>query len=27
MLTAIDRRYVLAERVGLTEVYRPRPGG
>ena len=27
MLAAIDRRYVLAERVGLTEVYRPRPGG
>lgn len=27
MLGAIERRYVLAERVGATEVYRPRPGG
>jgi hypothetical protein len=27
MLAAIERRYVVAERVGQTEVYRPRPGG
>lgn len=27
MLGAIERRYVVEERVGLTEVYRPRPGG
>jgi len=23
----IDRRYVFEQRVGLTEIYRPRPGG
>lgn len=27
MLGAIERRYVVEERVGPTEVYRPRPGG
>ena len=27
MLGAIERRYVVEERVGATEVYRPRPGG
>jgi len=27
MLEAIERRYVVEERVGPTEVYRPRPGG
>jgi len=27
MLAAIERRYVVAERVDPTEVYRPRPGG
>jgi len=27
MLGAIERRYVVGERVGPTEVYRPRPGG
>ena len=27
MLAAIERRYVVAERVGPMEVYRPRPGG
>ncbi len=27
MLQVIDRRYVAGERVGLTEIYRPRPGG
>jgi hypothetical protein len=27
MLGVIDRRYVFDQRVGLTEVYRPRPGG
>lgn len=27
MLRVIDRRYVLDQRIGLTEIYRPRPGG
>jgi len=27
MLAAIERRYLVAERVGQTEVYRPRSGG
>lgn len=27
MLSAIERRYVVEDRVGQTEVYRPRPGG
>ena len=27
MLGAIERRYIVEERVGPTEVYRPRPGG
>ena len=27
MLRVIDRRYVFEQRVGLTEIYRPRPGG
>ena len=27
MLRVIDRRYVFERRVGLTEIYRPRPGG
>ncbi|HZP38492.1 MAG TPA: hypothetical protein VFE48_18550 [Methylomirabilota bacterium] len=27
MLQVIDRRYVSDERIGLTEIYRPRPGG
>ncbi len=27
MLAAIERHYVVAERAGQTEVYRPRPGG
>ena len=27
MLRVIDRRYVFERRIGLTEIYRPRPGG
>ena len=27
MLRVIDRRYVFDQRIGLTEIYRPRPGG
>jgi hypothetical protein len=27
MLSIVDRRYVFDQRIGLTEIYRPRPGG
>ena len=27
MLRVIDRRYLFDQRIGLTEIYRPRPGG